>query len=301
MDSKLKNMITIIIPTYNNEQTIERAIRSVVMQTYVDWELIIINDKSTDKTLDICKHYAEMYQNIRVINNEENVGAGIARQIGLKDAKGEFITFLDSDDLLMADFLYQSMELQKQHDSDVVYTSYTILYPQGIQQVIPAGDFIMEGEATPQLHFVQEKKFLTGKIFRKSLLEKIPWSDKRVGEDVQTLFFATYMANKVRSSSYSGYVHCFREGSLLANAPYAMCFCGSTIAEQEIIDFLIEHNEERLWKYILTMCWYNYNLILQKLDEGKEITKKEMRKHNDMWKQVQVWFKTHKEYVKQIK
>ena len=293
-------MVTVIIPTYNNEQTIERAIRSVVTQTYVDWELIIVNDKSIDNTLAICKHYADMYPNIHIIDNEENVGAGIARQIGLREAKGEFVTFLDSDDLIMADFLAISMQLQAQHDSDIVYTSYTILYPQGIQQVIPAGDFIMEGEGTSQLHFIQEKKFLTGKIFRKSLLEKIPWSDKRVGEDVQTLFFATYMADKVRSSSYSGYVHCFREGSLLADAPYFFCFCGSTIAEHEIIDFLIEHGEERLWKYLLTFSVNNYNIIQQKIKEGKEITNKDVKKNRDQWKQVQKWFRSHQKYIDEL-
>lgn len=287
-------MVSVIIPTYNNKQTIERAIRSVVMQTYTDWELIIVNDKSTDGTLAICDRYASLYPNIHIINNTENVGAGIARQVGLKEVKGDFVTFLDSDDLLMADFLYQSMELQKQHDSDIVYTSYMIVYPQGIQQVIPAGDFIMEGEATVQLHFIQEKKFLTGKIFRTSLLGEIPWSDKRVGEDVQTLFFATYMARKVRSSSYSGYVHCFREGSLLADAPYFFCYCGSTIAEHEIIDFLIEHGEERLWKYLLTFSVNNYNVIQAKIKEGKEITSKDVKNNHEQWKQIQKWFKSHK-------
>lgn len=294
-------MVTIIIPTYNNEQTIDRAIKSVLFQTYTDYELIIINDYSTDSTPKICDHYAEMYPHIRVIHNEENVGVGIARQIGLKESQGDFITFLDSDDMLMADFLQQSMLLQEQHNSDVVYTSYTILYPQGIQQVLPAGDFIMEGEATSQLHFIQQKKFLTGKIFRKTLLEEIPWSDKRVGEDVQTLFFATYLANKVRSSSYSGYVHCFREGSLLANAPYFLCFCGSAIAEHEIIDFLIERNDDKLWKYILTINWNNYNLIQSKIKEGKDITNKDIKNNRDDWKQIQKWYKSHSKYIEQIK
>lgn len=294
-------MVTVIIPTYNNQDTIERAIFSVISQTYIDWELVIINDASTDKTSEIIQHYAEFYPNkIKVLTNKENTGVGIGRQLALKAASGEFVTFLDSDDFLMADFLKMSMELQSQHDSDVVYTSYTILYPQGIQQVLPSGDFIMEGEATAQLHFIQEKKFLTGKIFRKSLLESIPWSNKRVGEDVQTLFFATYQANKVRSSSYSGYVHCFREGSLLADAPFFFCYCGSAIAEQEIIDYLIERNDEKLWKYLLTTAWINYNTALAAIDKGTEIKKKDVRDNKKAWKQVQDWYKSHESYLKQI-
>ncbi|MBQ0154936.1 MAG: glycosyltransferase family 2 protein [Bacteroidales bacterium] len=291
-------MVSVIIPTYNNEDTIERAIFSVVSQTYIDWELVLINDCSTDKTREICERYAAKYANISLINNEENMGVGVARQVALKAAKGEFVTFLDSDDFIVADFLQKSMMLQAQSDSDVVYTSYIIFYPQdGIKQILKAGDYLFEGEATPQLHFIQEKKFLTGKIFRKSLLEQIPWSNKRVGEDVQTLFFATYQANKVRSSSYSGYVHCFREGSLLANTPYFYAYCESTITEQEIIDYLIEKQDERLWRYLLTTNLVNHNTMLSALDT---FSKKDRTKYRSKWKQLTKWYTTHDKYIKAL-
>lgn len=292
-------MISIIIPTFNNEDTIERAIRSVIYQNYVDWELIIVNDASTDKTSTICEYYSNLYPNITIITNDKNKGVGISRKVGMKYAKGDFITFLDSDDLIMADFLDISVKLQQQHDSDVVYTSYTILYPQGINQVIPSGDYIMEGEATPQLHFVQEKKFLTGKLFRKSLLDKIPWSENRVGEDVQTLFYATYIADKVRSSSYSGYVHCFRQGSLLADAPQFFCYCWSTLAGLEMIDFLIDRDDTRLWKHELKNVYLAHQLIL-KLIEEKKIDKKERKKNKKQFQQIEKWFKNHQEYINQI-
>lgn len=292
-------MVSVIIPTYNNEETIDRAIFSVVSQTSQDWEIIVVNDGSTDRTSEILAKYSNYGDKFKVINNEKNVGVGISRMNGIKAAKGAFITFLDSDDLLKPDFIKMSMELQEQHNSDIVYTSYTILYPQGITQVLPSGDFIMEGEGTSQLHFVQEKKFLTGKIFRKNILESIPWSEKRIGEDVQTLFFATYVADKVRSSSYSGYVHCFREGSLLADAPYFFCYCGSTQAEHEIIDFLIEKNDERLWKYLLAASVNNYNIINKAIKEGKQVTRKDVKENKVAFEEIKQWYKSHAKYIKE--
>lgn len=284
-------MISVILPTYNNENTIERAIFSVVYQTIFDWELVIVDDASTDCTPDVIRKYVDG-DKIRVIQNAENKGAGISRQVGLADARGEFVTFLDSDDLLKPDYLEACVTLQKQHDSDVVYTSYTILYPQGAAQNIPAGDYIMQGEATAQMHFAQEKKFLTGKLFRKSLLESIPWSDKRIGEDVQTLFFATYQADRVRSSSYSGYVHCFREGSLLADAPYFLCYCGSTMAQQEIIDYLEGKGDTRLYEHCLEEARIGFIQINEAIKQGV-VKRADVLSQKKEWKQVRDWFRKH--------
>lgn len=294
-------MVDIIIPTYNNADTMERTLLSVISQLYTDWHLIIVNDASTDETLEIVDRYAKaMPDRVTVITNEVNSGAGVSRKVGLDAATSEFITFLDADDILKPDFLKMSMELQAQHDSDIVYTSFTILYPQGITKIEPAGDFIMEGEATTTLHFNTPLKFLTGKIIRTSLAKSVRFSPKRVGEDVQTLFYLTYEAKKVRSSSYSGYVHCFREGSLLADAPYFFCYCGSTSAEQEIIDYLIGKGDEKLWKYLLTASVMNFNKIKEAIKQGKQVKRGDVLKNSAAWKEIQKWYKDHTKYIKQI-
>lgn len=291
-------MISVIIPAYNSSSFIKRAVDSVLNQIYTDLELIIVDDCSTDDTYEICKAYTD--PRIRVVKNEVNQGAGVSRQVGLREAKGEFITFLDSDDFLMPDFLSVSMLLQQQHNSDVVYTSFTIMYPQGLRQVIPAGDFIMENSATVQCHFNSKLKFLTGKLFRRELLDKVHFSNKRVGEDVQTLFYATYLADRVRSSSYSGYVHVFREGSLLANAPHFFCYCESTKTSFEILEFLDEHNEKEIFNYILASEYNNFTLVKQAIKDGK-FDKAEVQKNRQSWTEIKNWFRDHSDRVKSIK
>lgn len=286
-------MYSIIIPTYNNESTIERAIVSVMMQSLSDWELIVVNDGSTDGTAFILSMYKNrLGDKMTIVTNETNVGVGISRKKGLDMAKGDFITFLDSDDFLTPSFLEMNEFLQKQHDSDIVYTSTIILYPEGHVENVPSGDFIMTDDATVQCHFNNRLKFLTGKLFRKSLLEKIKFSPKRIGEDVQTVFFATYIADKVRSSNYAGYVHAFRNDSLLANAPEFYCYCHSSLAQIEIIEFLKERNDKTIFPFLLKTAYDDFNKM-QLAVKQKQISKKELEKNADAWNELKVWYKKH--------
>ena len=93
-------MISVIIPVYNVEKYLEKCIESVLNQTYKDLEIILIDDKSTDKSGEICDSFAKKSQQIKVIHKEKNEGLGYARNTGLEIATGEYVTFVDSDDYL---------------------------------------------------------------------------------------------------------------------------------------------------------------------------------------------------------
>ncbi len=111
--------VSIIIPVYNMEKYLDECLESVVNQTLKNIEIICINDGSTDKSLDILRKYEKKYSNIMVIN-QENLGVGNARNVGLKLAKGEYIFFLDSDDYIEFDALERCYAEAKQHKLDVV-------------------------------------------------------------------------------------------------------------------------------------------------------------------------------------
>ena len=93
-------MISVIIPVYNGEKYISECIESVLKQTFRDFEIIVINDGSTDNTAEICRKF----KNIRYFY-QENKGVSKAREKGLQVSKGEYITFIDSDDTIKSDFL----------------------------------------------------------------------------------------------------------------------------------------------------------------------------------------------------
>jgi len=97
--------VSIIMPVYNSGKLLKKAIDSVINQTYKNWELIIINDASTDNSLKILQSYKKKYNNLILINNNKNSGCYVSLNIGIKKSTGEYITRLDSDDYIHKDKL----------------------------------------------------------------------------------------------------------------------------------------------------------------------------------------------------
>lgn len=97
-------MISVIVPVYKAEQTIARCIKSVIIQEYKDWELILVDDGSPDKSGEICEEYARKDKRIRVIH-QKNAGASAARNHGMEEVCGEYICFIDSDDYVSSKYL----------------------------------------------------------------------------------------------------------------------------------------------------------------------------------------------------
>lgn len=255
--------VSVIIPTFNSEKFIKRAIYSVLIQSYEDFELIIVDDCSTDNTVKIIESFND--DRIKIVKHDVNTGVGVARQTGLKYTTGDFVLFVDSDDYLKDDFIEMCVLLQKQENADIIYTSFSISFPNAFQTMC-AGDYLMEKEATLQLYYTNQIKFLTGKLIRRSLCDKIVWSNNRIGEDCQTLYMLMYEADLVRSSSYTGYIHVWRDGSLLANKPQMYVLIGSLYAEIDVIKFLIEKNNKRLLDYQLNNWLVQYRQM--KVAEG---------------------------------
>lgn len=123
-------MISVIMPLYNNEIYIVEAIQSVINQTYKDWELIIINDASTDNSKFIVQKFLEEEKDNRIvfIDLKENKGVSFARNLGMKKAKGEYISFLDSDDLWDKNFLNELYRKTKETNGKLVYSKFAYFY-----------------------------------------------------------------------------------------------------------------------------------------------------------------------------
>ena len=102
--------VSIITPSYNSERYISETIDSVINQTYENWEMLIIDDSSTDNSINIISDYCSSENRIKLIKLEENGGAAVARNRGIKEAEGRFIAFLDSDDLWHPEKLEKQLE-----------------------------------------------------------------------------------------------------------------------------------------------------------------------------------------------
>lgn len=120
-------MISVIVPVYNVENYIRRCVESVLSQSYSDWELLLIDDGSTDLSGNICGEYAAKDSRIICIH-KENGGQSSARNVGLKEAKGNYIAFLDSDDWLSESFLQVCLNEMLDNDADIVTANYYMFF-----------------------------------------------------------------------------------------------------------------------------------------------------------------------------
>ncbi|MBC9875433.1 glycosyltransferase family 2 protein [Macrococcoides bohemicum] len=116
--------VSIIMPVYNNEKYVTESIESVKKQTYQDWELLIINDKSTDNSLSIVKEAAKKDSRIRIIDLKENKGVANARNVGMSEATGKYIAFLDGDDLWAPEKLEKQIKFMKENNATFTNTFY---------------------------------------------------------------------------------------------------------------------------------------------------------------------------------
>ncbi len=119
-----KGLVSIIMPSYNSEKYIKDSIESVLSQTYPFWELLIVDDCSTDKTVEIIKSFKD--ERIKLFQNEVNSGAAISRNWALREAKGKWIAFLDSDDLWLPTKLEEQLDFMIVNNYSFSYTDYRV-------------------------------------------------------------------------------------------------------------------------------------------------------------------------------
>ena len=126
-----KNLVSIITPAYNSENTIEETIESVLAQTYKNWEMIVVDDCSQDGTLSIVRKFSEKESRIVLIELEVNSGVANARNIGIKRANGRYIAFLDSNDLWAPDKILKQIDFMNEVGCYFSYTAYEIVDMDG--------------------------------------------------------------------------------------------------------------------------------------------------------------------------
>jgi len=116
--------ISVIVPVYNVELFIKRCLDSIIKQTFIDFELILVNDNSPDNCPEICNEYVNKDNRIKVVHNSVNQGSPISRKIGLENASGEYIQFIDGDDLVEKNMLERLYNTAVSGDYDIVWHDF---------------------------------------------------------------------------------------------------------------------------------------------------------------------------------
>ncbi|MBO4127289.1 glycosyltransferase family 2 protein [Streptococcus suis] len=126
-------LVSVIMPVFNSEQFVGESIQSVLNQTYQNWELVVIDDASTDSSLEIVQEFSRQDSRIRILQHSESSGAAISRNDGLREAKGRWIAFLDSDDLWFPTKLEQQLAFMVTNNYHFSYTNYEEIMEDGQQ------------------------------------------------------------------------------------------------------------------------------------------------------------------------
>lgn len=160
-------MLSIIVPVYNAEKFLYRCIESILAQTYTDFELLLVNDGSIDCSLEICEQYIKQDKRVKIFT-QKNCGVSVARNTGIENATGEFVTFVDADDWIEPQMYEKMMKrFSEEMSVDIVIGGFV---RQKSDRIIPV---LKKKEETIYATKDALQELLVGKIFRGELCDKI--------------------------------------------------------------------------------------------------------------------------------
>lgn len=185
--------ISIIIPVYNSEKFLVRCIQSILLQSFLNYEVILVNDGSTDSSGEICEAFARSDKRIKVIH-QQNAGPGNARNAGLEIARGEFVAFVDSDDYIEKDMFQVLYETTELYDADIVQCGFERLDADGNSMgIFYQGKKVISGEYNCVREYSIQKtvnNYLHCKIIRSSIIKNIRFPNLSFSEDTYFLIQA---------------------------------------------------------------------------------------------------------------
>ena len=221
--------ISVVIPVYNTEHFLARVIDSVLAQTFTDFELILIDDGSTDTSGEICDRYEVTDGRIRV-KHSSNHGVSAARNSGINLATGEWIAFIDSDDYVLSQYLQNLYSNAEKFRSDFVVTGIVRRYEEKpIEDVVREwSECVVTKDEIVKLYdkkILQYQKGPVIKLFKREILNKHGIRfDERLSRGEDALFVYTYLLNcsKISVAPGANYIYCLRDGSLMSQimAPF---------------------------------------------------------------------------------
>lgn len=245
----MEPLVTIITPCYNSADFVALTINSVLEQSYTNWELIVIDDKSKDNTTAVIETYAQQHNNIKLIKLEQNGGVANARNVGLAEAKGKYIAFLDSDDIWLKDKLAKQVAYMEEKNLPMTFCAY--------QRIDEAGAVISGKIEVP--NSVNYKKLLSHNviIFSTSLTLKSAIGNtrfKKAGHedwifwlDIFKKPFNGYGINEVLVE------YRIRKGSVSSNKLKVIGFTWKILRESEKLGFF--ESAYHFAKYAFATVW----------------------------------------------
>lgn len=211
--------VSVIMPVYNAEKYLAEAIESVLEQTFTDFELLLINDSSVDKSAMICQHWSKKDKRIVCLeNNSEVHGPGPTRNIGLDYATGDYIYFMDADDWMDECLLQCAVERMEETNADIV--QFGAIYERddgkrSEQYFWPGKEILTKDEIKKDFFYYwrENRNSLWIHLFRREIVKTIKFENIIIGEDISYIMDALCNAEKIAYIAKALYHYRYVEGS----------------------------------------------------------------------------------------
>ncbi len=234
-------MISIIIPVYNVEQYLDKCLQSVINQTYQDIEIILVDDGSSDSSGILCDKWKEKDSRIKVIH-KSNGGLSNARNVGIEQANGKYLMFIDSDDIVANDLCKVLFEMLKNNHADISICNATHIFNNEFDFKNTGKIYCYDcNEAISQLWY--QKSFLPsawGKLYKKSLFNNIRFPKGKIYEDMFTTYKLIFRSRCIVKSERKLYHYLIREDSILGTVNVKKQL-DMVEAAEEMLDFAIKN------------------------------------------------------------
>lgn len=201
---KDSELISIIVPVYNCQQYIFECIQSVIKQTFLNFELILLDDGSLDNSKDICEKMAAADERIR-FESHKNIGASKTRKLGLELSRGEYVTFLDADDTIEENYLKKMYYAIRESNAEIVCCNSL---DSGIENRAIEKNAIVSEKKFFLEAFLENKRYaycIWGKLYKKSLFDNVVFPDMKYAEDTYVVMQVLQKASSVKLIEYYGY------------------------------------------------------------------------------------------------
>lgn len=261
----MRKKISVIVPVYNIEGYIERCLKSIQKQTYPRFEVIIIDDDSTDNSLLLCQKFAKKYRNFRVIS-QKNQGLSAARNAGIKQATGDFLAFVDGDDEILPNFLADLMTAAETTGAEIAICGFFEVYPKNTRIVKTKSRQSMTvktgREAVKDLLIFQKNiEIMTwNKLYKKELFHKVRFPVGKICEDNLTTYKLLARAKKVVYLDLALYRY-FRRNNSITKQTNQLVFCERREEAAEAAVRFFQNSgeaEAEAAKYSLLLAYFKY-------------------------------------------
>ena len=193
---EINDLVSVIVPVYNCDKYLNRTIDSILTQTYNNFEVILINDGSTDRSRQICEDYLLKDTRIRLIN-KNNQGVSVARNIGINNANGKYICFVDADDYIEKNMLEDCVNLIEINNADIICFNRRDIYNDyKIERIIYNNNMLKE-DIINGIFNRRLPVAIWDKFYRKNLWNNVQFPNIKKSEDLFVLFDIIFRAKKI--------------------------------------------------------------------------------------------------------